>query len=83
MNQAIYQTCAQGHSVFQNPLFPAPYPPAGSAARGWQTYYEPKPLSELYTGWQEMLAEHRQIIVEVQEIAEELSGNGLNTDPRG
>ncbi len=39
--------------------------------RIWQTYYEPKPLSELYTGWQEMLAEHRQIIVEVQEIAEE------------
>ncbi len=37
--------------------------------RIWQTYYEPKPLSELYTGWQEMLAEHRQLIVEVQEIA--------------
>ena len=29
--------------------------------RIWQTYYEPKPLSELYTGWQEMLAEHRQM----------------------
>ncbi len=39
--------------------------------RIWQTYYEPKPLSELYTGWQEMLAEHRQLIVEVQEIAAE------------
>ncbi len=37
--------------------------------RIWQTYYEPKPLSELYSGWQEMLAEHRQVIVEVQEIA--------------
>ncbi len=36
--------------------------------RIWQTYYEPKPLSELYAGWQEMLAEHRQRIVEVQEI---------------
>ncbi len=30
-----------------------------------------KPLSELYTGWQEMLAEHRQLMVEVQEIAQE------------
>ena len=45
--------------------------------------YEPKPLSTLYSGWQEMLAEHRQSVVEVQEIAEELSGNGLNTDPKG
>ncbi len=36
--------------------------------RIWQTYYEPKLLSALYTGWQEMLAEHRQLIVEVQEI---------------
>ncbi len=42
----------------------------------WQTYYEPKPLSQLYTGWQEMLAEHRQIVVEVQEIAEETGWRG-------
>ncbi len=33
-------------------------------------------LSELYTGWQEMLAEHRQIIVEVQEIAAETGWRG-------
>ena len=39
--------------------------------RIWQTYYVSKPLSELYTGWQEMLEEHRQLVVEVQEIAEE------------
>ena len=39
--------------------------------RIWQTYYEPKPLSELYSGWQEMLAKHRQVVVEVQEIADE------------
>ncbi len=44
--------------------------------RIWQTYYEPKPLSELYTGWQEMLAEHRQLEVEVQEIAEETGWRG-------
>ena len=30
-----------------------------------------KPLIALYAGWREMLAEHRQVIVEVQEIAEE------------
>ncbi len=47
--------------------------------RIWQTYYEPKPLSELYTGWQEMLAEHRQLIVEVQEIAEETGWRGPTT----
>ena len=35
----------------------------------WQTYYELKPLNELYTSWQEMLVEHRQLEVEVQEIA--------------
>ncbi len=44
--------------------------------RIWQTYYEPKPLSELYTGWQEMLAEHRQVVVEVQESAEETGWRG-------
>ncbi len=44
--------------------------------RIWQTYYEPKPLSELYAGWQEMLAEHRQSIVEVLEIAEETGCRG-------
>ncbi len=37
---------------------------------------KPKPLSELYAGWQEMLAEHRQLIVEVQEIAEEYGVEG-------
>ncbi len=44
--------------------------------RIWQTYYEPKPLSTLYTGWQEMLAEHRQIVVQVQEIAGETGWRG-------
>ncbi len=44
--------------------------------RIWQTYYEPKLLSALYAGWQEMLAEHRQLIVEVQEIAEETGWRG-------
>ncbi len=44
--------------------------------RIWQTYYEPKPLSELYTGWQEMLAWHRRLVVEVQEIAEETGWRG-------
>lgn len=29
------------------------------------------PLGQRYTCWQEMLAEHRQIIVQVQKIAEE------------
>ncbi len=42
----------------------------------WQTYYVPKPLSELYSGWQEMLAEYRQIVVQVQEIAEETGWRG-------
>ena len=42
---------------------------------------KPKPLSALYSGWQEMLAEHRQLVVEVQEIAEETGGEstGLHT----
>ncbi len=48
-----------------------PYDLATDNTRIWQTYYEPKPLSELYAGWQEMLEEHRQTVVEVQEIAEE------------
>ncbi len=32
---------------------------AADNTRIWETYYEPKPLSELYSGWQEMLAEGR------------------------
>ncbi len=44
--------------------------------RIWQTYYEPKPHNELYAGWQEMLEEHRQIVVEVQEIAAETGWRG-------
>ncbi len=44
--------------------------------RIWQTYYVPKPLSELYSGWQEMLAEHRQTVVEVREIEEETGWRG-------
>ncbi len=44
--------------------------------RIWQTYYEPKPLSALYSGWREMLAEHRQVVVEVQEIAAETGWRG-------
>lgn len=44
--------------------------------RIWQTYYEPKPLSQLYSGWHEMLAEYRQIIVQVQEIAEGMVWRG-------
>jgi hypothetical protein len=44
--------------------------------RLWLTYYEPKALSELYTGWQEMLAEHRQVVAEVLEIAEETGWRG-------
>ena len=44
--------------------------------RIWQTHYEPKPLSQLYSGWQEMLVEHRQIVVQVQEIAKETGWRG-------
>ncbi len=47
--------------------------------RIWQTYYEPRALSELYSGWQKMLAKHRQIIVQVQDIAEETGWHGPET----
>ncbi len=40
------------------------------------------PLSQLYTGWQEMLAEHRQVIVQVQEIAEETGWQGADKKVR-
>ncbi len=53
-----------------------PYDLAADNIRIWQTYYEPKPLNELYAGWQEMLAWHRQLIVEVQEIADETGWRG-------
>ncbi len=55
---------------------------AADNTRIWQTYYEPKPLNELYAGWQEMLAEHRQIVVQVQEIAEETGWRGPEAKAR-
>jgi hypothetical protein len=57
-------------------------PWTGDNTRIWQTYYEPKPLSQLYTGWQEMLHEHRQIIVQVQEVAQETGWRGPEVEVR-
>ncbi len=66
--------------AFSFPKFPLPSPIPSSWKRRERLAesYEPKPISELYTGWQEMLAEHRQIVVEVQEIAEETGWRGEN-----
>ena len=51
--------------------------------RIWQTYYEPTPLSQLYAGWQEMLAEHRQVVAEVLEIAQETGWRGQSSPSPG
>ncbi len=38
--------------------------------RIWQTYYEPKPLSELNSGRQERPAEHQQVVAEEWELVQ-------------
>ena len=44
--------------------------------RIWETYYQPKPAYEHIADWQAWLPEHRQVIVEVQAIAEETGWRG-------
>jgi hypothetical protein len=44
--------------------------------RIWNTHYEPKPAHDHISSWQEMLAEHRQVVAEVLEIAAETGWTG-------
>ncbi len=44
--------------------------------RIWHTHYKPIPAHDHIANWQELLAEHRQIVVEVLEIAEEMWWRG-------
>jgi len=39
--------------------------------RIWHTHYKPKPAHDHIASWQELLAEHRQVVVEVLEIAKD------------
>ena len=56
--------CADWHALAQD------------NTRIWETYYQPKPAYEHIADWQALLAEHRQVIVEVQAIAEETGWRG-------
>ncbi len=40
--------------------------------RIWHTHYKPKPAHDHLSGWQEFLEEYRQVVVQVQEIAQEM-----------
>ncbi len=42
----------------------------------WNTYYRPKPAHDHITGCEELLAEHRQVVAEVLEIAAETGWRG-------
>ena len=44
--------------------------------RIWETYYRPKPAFDHLADWQAWLPEHRQVLVEVQAIAEETGWRG-------
>ena len=44
--------------------------------RIWDTYYRPKPLFDHLTIWQDWLVEQRQLIIDVQDIAEEHIARG-------
>jgi hypothetical protein len=48
--------------------------------RIWNTYYRPKPLFDHLPTWQEWLSEHRQLIIEVQEMVEEHTAQGRGRD---
>ncbi len=44
--------------------------------RIWNMYYKPKPAHDHISSWQELLAEHRQIVAEVLEIGRETVWRG-------
>jgi hypothetical protein len=50
--------------------------------RIWQTHYKPKPAHNHIANWQELLAEHRQVVAEVLEIAEEMGWRGPEVSVR-
>lgn len=51
--------------------------------RIWNTYYRPKPLYAHLPTWQDWLPEYRQLIIEVQELAEEHIACRTWTKPPG
>jgi hypothetical protein len=44
--------------------------------RIWERYYRSNPLFDHLPTWQEWLPEYRQLLIEVQEIAEEHTARG-------
>ena len=44
--------------------------------RIWQTHYQLRPAYDHIASWQEFLAQHRQVVVEVLEIAAETGWRG-------
>ena len=50
--------------------------------RIWQTYYRPKPAHDHIARWQEFLAQHRQVVAEVLEIAAETGWRGQEAPVR-
>ena len=50
--------------------------------RIWETSYQPRRLYEPWERWQVWMAEYRQIIRDVQEIAEEHNGRMIDDPPQ-
>jgi hypothetical protein len=50
--------------------------------RIWQRHYKPKPARDHISSWQELLGEHRQVVAEVLEIAEETGWRKLEVQVR-
>ena len=50
--------------------------------RIWHTHYQPKPAHDYVSNWQELLAEHRQVVAEVLEIAAETGWRGPGAQVR-
>jgi len=50
--------------------------------RIWHTHYKPKPAHDHIASWQELLAQHRQVVTEVLEIADETGWRGPEVQVR-
>ena len=60
----------------EHPFFPTWKALNWENLRTWHTHYKPKPVHDHIATWQELLAEYRQVVAEVLEIAQETGWRG-------
>ena len=66
----------------EHPFFPTWKALNCENTRIWHTHYKQKPAHDHIASWQELLVEHRQVVAEVLEIAQETGWRGQEVPVR-